>query len=97
MVTILHTKIFRGCNIHCNILLYGCSAIFIDNWIRTNILKLLKILLSITRIAKVFILLSTALLFKQLLIKKTCSRSVFLTIFCFKSSLIKEATKSPIQ
>ena len=43
--------------------------IFIENWIKTNILKLLGIPLSSTVIAEVFVLSSTDLLLKQLLIK----------------------------
>ena len=60
-------------NIHCNLLLCDCCTIFIANWIRTKIFKFLSIPLSSTRLAEVFVLSSTALLIKQLLIKNMCT------------------------
>ncbi len=51
-------------------LLYSCCMIYIANWTSTRIFKLLSIPLSSTRIAYVFVLSSTDLLIKQLLIKK---------------------------
>ncbi len=69
---ILHAKVRLDTNIHCNLLLYSCCTIFITNWIRTKIFKLLRILLSSTGIAYVFVMSSTELLIKQLLVKNAC-------------------------